>query len=120
MSYEPTNWKSGDVVTSNKLNKLEAAVAGAGILIVEAAPNESMTVIILNKTYAEITGAGFAVAKLESDEGFFEVIPLSEYGESDGTHTVVFGQLTFTTDAEDGYPATPILGPGGNGDLDIS
>lgn len=30
MSYEPTNWKSGDVVTSAKLNKLEQGVADAG------------------------------------------------------------------------------------------
>lgn len=27
MAYEPTNWKSGDVVTSAKLNKLEQGVA---------------------------------------------------------------------------------------------
>ncbi len=30
MSYEPTNWKTGDVVTSAKLNKLEQGVADAG------------------------------------------------------------------------------------------
>lgn len=30
MSYEPTNWKTGDVVTSAKLNKLEQGVAGGG------------------------------------------------------------------------------------------
>lgn len=29
MSYEPTNWKTGDVVTSEKLNKLEEGVAEA-------------------------------------------------------------------------------------------
>jgi len=23
MSYEPTNWKNGDVITAQKLNKLE-------------------------------------------------------------------------------------------------
>ena len=30
MAYEPTTWKSGDVVTSAKLNKLENGVAAAG------------------------------------------------------------------------------------------
>lgn len=30
MSYSPTTWKSGDVVTSAKLNKLEQGVAEAG------------------------------------------------------------------------------------------
>lgn len=32
MAYEPTNWKSGDVVTSAKLNKMEQGIAGAGPL----------------------------------------------------------------------------------------
>lgn len=30
MSYTPTNWKAGDVITSEKLNKLENGVAAAG------------------------------------------------------------------------------------------
>ena len=30
MSYTPTNWTSGDVITAEKLNKLEGGVAGAG------------------------------------------------------------------------------------------
>ena len=30
MAYEPTVWKSGDTVTSAKLNKLEQGVANAG------------------------------------------------------------------------------------------
>lgn len=30
MSYEPTIWKTGDIVSSEKLNKLENGVAGAG------------------------------------------------------------------------------------------
>ncbi len=34
MPYEPTNWKSGDVVTSAKLNKLEAGVVNAGSVMV--------------------------------------------------------------------------------------
>lgn len=34
MSYEPTNWKTGDVVTSEKLNKLENGVANSGDLFV--------------------------------------------------------------------------------------
>lgn len=33
MSYEPTNWKTGDVVTSAKLNKLEEGVATVGMVV---------------------------------------------------------------------------------------
>ena len=38
MSYTPTEWKTGDIVTSTKLNKLEQGVANAsgGALVVEA------------------------------------------------------------------------------------
>lgn len=32
MAYEPTNWKSGDVVTSAKLNKLEQGVANTVVV----------------------------------------------------------------------------------------
>lgn len=28
MSYEPTNWKSGDKVTSTRLNKIEQGIQG--------------------------------------------------------------------------------------------
>lgn len=28
MSYEPTNWKSGDKVTSTRLNKIENGIQG--------------------------------------------------------------------------------------------
>lgn len=35
MAYTPTEWASGDVVTSQKLNKLEQGVAGAGFSVVE-------------------------------------------------------------------------------------
>lgn len=35
MSYTPTNWKAGDIVTSAKLNKMEQGIAaGGGIRIV--------------------------------------------------------------------------------------
>lgn len=30
MGYEPTNWKTGDVITAEKLNKLEDGVGNAG------------------------------------------------------------------------------------------
>lgn len=55
MSYEPTNWKDGDLVTSAKLNKLEQGVAGAGgesVFFVNMTNNDSG--YILDKTAGEI------------------------------------------------------------------
>lgn len=51
MTYEPTDWKNGDIVTSNKLNKLENGVEDAGVFTVGFSDNEATT---LNKTFAEI------------------------------------------------------------------
>ncbi len=39
MTYEPTNWKSGDVITSKKLNKLEKQLSP---LIIDITDNSSL------------------------------------------------------------------------------
>lgn len=33
MSYTPTEWKTGDVITAEKLNNMESGIAGAGGLL---------------------------------------------------------------------------------------
>ena len=61
MSYEPTNWKSGDVISSQKLNKLEQGMAGAGgggSLIVPLTVGED-PVLTATKTCKEIYDASF-------------------------------------------------------------
>lgn len=52
MSYEPTNWKTGDVVTSAKLNKLENAVAGGDNFLVTF--TNDLTGWVCDKTVQEI------------------------------------------------------------------
>lgn len=52
MAYEPTVWKSGDVVTSAKLNKLEQGVASCGGVMVVTDTEGT-----LNKTWQEICDA---------------------------------------------------------------
>ena len=71
MSYEPTVWKDGDLVTSAKLNKLEQGVAtsdGGGVFITEATYTGNR--IVLDKTAGEIYNAfqtGLVVIKGEND-----------------------------------------------------
>lgn len=58
MAYEPTNWKTGDVVTSAKLNKLEQGVAaGSGVLVVQMTVDEAANRGTLDKTWQEIHDA---------------------------------------------------------------
>lgn len=59
MAYDPTVWKSGDTITSAKLNKLENGLAeasgggtGGGVLKVNVNEQGQM-----DKTYAEIKAA---------------------------------------------------------------
>lgn len=59
MAYESTVWKTGDVVTSSKLNKLENGVAnsaGDGNLIVHETVTEDgdSTIYMLDKTWQEL------------------------------------------------------------------
>lgn len=48
MAYTPTEWQSGDIVTSAKLNKIEEGIAAGGAVIITDNGTQ------LDKTYAEI------------------------------------------------------------------
>ena len=102
MSYEPTNWKNGDIVTADKLNKLEQGVAsaggGGGVLIVTA----DIETGALNKTWQEIHDA-VPLVWLER-EGNYN--PLYSIYESSGDYVVTFGNgsAAFTATSADGYP----------------
>ena len=61
MSYDPTVWKSGDTITSAKLNKLEQGVAdaqggggGGGGMVVKISGSDTLT---MDKTFGEIMTA---------------------------------------------------------------
>ena len=106
MSYTPTEWKSGDVVTSAKLNKIEQGIASAGGVLIVGVDMATMT---LDKTYAEIAAAGYAVLSALGDAGLYMVGPMTAYGLSSDKYTVNFqmgnSTVSFTTDTVDGYPS---------------
>ena len=119
MSYEPTNWKSGDTVTSAKLNKMEQGIASAVFKPI-AIMDEQTGTITLDKTWQEILDANYAVivAPHDSNEGFDYITVSSIYTrpkEGGGTEysvlCVTFSAegavipLTLTTDSADGYPS---------------
>ena len=112
MAYEPTNWKTGDVVTSAKLNKLENGVAaGSGVLVVTVNGSGPYT---LDKTAGEI----FAECQAKK-----LVVVYSSQAENAGTFAMIVeydvdesGYYTFKTrgdgsayfyaNSADDYPAT--------------
>lgn len=87
MAYEPTTWKTGDVVTSAKLNKLEQGVTAAGGLVVtmtvtfgETDPERA----VLDKTAGEIISAWPVVFVVDSAEHIAQL--LKSYSEHDGKY----------------------------------
>ncbi len=58
MSYTPTNWQSGDIITSAKLNKMEQGIAnGGGVLLVTASYDDTSGGVICDKTGDEVKTA---------------------------------------------------------------
>lgn len=58
MSYTPTQWKDGDLVTSAKLNKMEQGIAaGGGILIVNIVQENDSAPPVLDRIWQEIHDA---------------------------------------------------------------
>ena len=73
MSYEPTNWKAGDTVTSAKLNKIEQGIKN-NILVANLIFDDFENGIAhLDKTWQEIYDANFCVINATSPEGDTEV-----------------------------------------------
>lgn len=121
MSYTPTDWKNGDIITEERLDHMEQGIAdansGSGVLVV------TDTEGTLNKTWQEINDAGFAVRKLAmpdvmgggasfsllsftSKSGGFSAVFYSEY---DGT----LEEMVYVADTADGYPTLSDNGDGG-------
>ena len=124
MSYEPTNWKSGDTITSAKLNKLENGLAeasgggGGGVLIIGMTAEAGT--LTLDKTWQEIydhMSAGgqamvFKVSTLADNPFVQQVIASSCEGfPSDSEYYVVFYDTTFpqfSATSPSGYPSASL------------
>ena len=61
MAYTPTEWNTGDIVTAEKLNKLEGGIVSAsgsgGSLIVNATLDQATMTVTLDKTTADLINA---------------------------------------------------------------
>ena len=83
MSYEPTNWKAGDTVTSAKLNKMEQGIANSGssnLEVIEAQLDEEENIIVPVKTEVIVdmmdSGKVVYVMYKGEDPTSFNYIPL--------------------------------------------
>ena len=122
MSYTPTEWKSGDTITSAKLNKIENGIAAAGsggVGTVRVELNKQETGRVMDKTWAEIKNmfdSGLLIQIIENDDegdflaGFVAGAGVLPFGnESYVIYTIVFAEYqakseSYFTDSENGYP----------------
>ena len=76
MSYTPTTWATGDVITAEKLNNMESGIENAGVMI--ATITEDSGSYTCDKTYEEIKevidNRGLVVVK---DSELSTYLPLS-------------------------------------------
>jgi hypothetical protein len=107
MSYTPTEWKTGDIVSSQRLNKLEEGVKDAYEVMVI-----NNTGGVLDKTWQEIHDA--------MDQGKMCIVrtdtsvPFSSIGtafvesviNNEGECSVKAGMYTYTASSATGYPTT--------------
>lgn len=121
MSYEPTEWKSGDVITSAKLNKMEQGIAaggtgGGGVGTVHISPNEQDTAYVMDKTFEEIYSmldSGLLV-QIRNEEykalfGFVSRAEAAPFSQKFNVGTLLFGDgavncAVFSATSSSGYP----------------
>ena len=121
MSYEPTTWKDGDIVTSAKLNKLEQGVASSEILVVNEEYDEDNDCNVLDKTIQEIANAKLCFLKMVEDitgingwsyapltEIFSAVVPNDYDIPVEGYYINFDNDTHFYSATEDGYPTDSI------------
>lgn len=127
MAYEPTIWECGDVVTAERLNKLEEAVAALSDccesggdnspLIVNVADSVEMT---LDKTWNEIHDAfPNVVLRMSRTSGTadYAVLSVMQYLSPLDPNTTIYqvgmfngsSAIIYETDSADGYPEKEIL-----------
>lgn len=111
MSYDPTIWKSGDVVTSAKLNKIEKGIedagsggGGGGAFVCTL----NMQTMALDKTWQEIHDAVFSVIVIHITEDSISRIVVSGTESVEGQFLVTgyTGNTAYQWKATsaDGYP----------------
>lgn len=109
MSYVPTEWKSGDTVTSTKLNKMEqgiSSIACMNILIVHEITenNQNNFSTHLDKTWEEMFNADvcFIVSKdIETNSSTVSLVTSISY--FDGDYMVTADNKTYYASSPNDY-----------------
>lgn len=110
MSYIKTNWQTGDIVTAEKLNKIENQLEKTGGVLVCRVNMETM---VLDHTWAEINAADVVVLKALDDFRIYIACFVEPADPENEVYNYVVGfrslaeddsLIGFTCNAETDYP----------------
>ena len=109
MSYEPTNWKDGDLVTSAKLNKIEQGIANGsgGTLIVHLTWSNDGNTATMDKTWQQVYDADSVVVldRYEEDgEMSKEYSNLHNVAYENSQYFAIVDSMRFNAETSDSYP----------------
>lgn len=124
MSYEKQTWKTGDIITADKLNHIENGIGSSGgwggWLIVDLSTEfvEGRPTMTLNKTWREIKdafpfvkiisnvdnngGTLYILGDLFSEENIYRVDVLVSYSPDPNKNLRYLNNVKFKSDTEDG------------------
>lgn len=120
--YTKQTWKTGDVITEEKLNHMEEGIASCGMFVVGSTYDESTQTETLDKTYKEIVdafNAGRNVVLKHFVNSMTYINPLVSYDNEDNIFSVSFFDFdstaiaVFLAESENGYPSNQNSGGGG-------
>lgn len=101
MAYSPTEWHNGDIISAEKLNKLENGVANgsasSGLFPITLTWNADWSIATLNKTFSEIktalqSGLFPFVTSVSEDSGSYslDIYSLEQIGiDTEGCSIVI-------------------------------
>jgi len=108
MNYTKNTWKTGDIVTSEKLNHIEDGIANAvGVFIVGVTTPDEDT-HALNKTWQEIRDAmqnKICIVVATDDYNVIHQSLIEGVGGGNDEYVVLVANSEFLTSTANGYPA---------------
>jgi hypothetical protein len=107
MSYTPTNWATGDVITAVKLNKLEQGVASAGgATVVPYTIGDSSVIQMKASELLDACKTGVVFILYAADDAPVSCELINSADFYNNAYTFTAGGNTFTAESGNDYPAS--------------
>lgn len=93
MAYDKNTWKSGDVVTSAKLNNIENGIANCNGAITATKADSRITLSASYNDVISMISTGIVPFTVIEDEGIEVILVCAYYWVEDDTYDVSFSEI---------------------------